>query len=338
MVQEINGESHRELAGRINLASQDIGHGIRAFLTGQPGQDDGISHPFPGVRLDDATHIQDHDYLLSKGMEGSMDIGHELSFDIGQVEIIVHVPVGAFAGDPAQHDYGEVIVGCVQVDGRAGNGRIIEFGDAVPVGPLGAAQGKDGVIELDIFVIKTGDGRIHLESGPGERFYHVHAIGFVDGARSGAARHEVHDGFAVQGYFLAPCRDGQGTVLITEQDEALPGRPAGNLSVGLEVRLVRMGILFERGGLYDVFQDTADIPVQVRFAEGAVSNGGQDALLLGRVARLHQVISGLDSFRRIRLVPPVRHHDAVEAPFIPQDAGQQVITLLGIFPMDLVIG
>ena len=46
-----------------------------------------------------------------------MDIGHKLSLDIGQVEIVVHVPVGAFAGDSAQYDHGEVIVGSVQVDG-----------------------------------------------------------------------------------------------------------------------------------------------------------------------------------------------------------------------------
>ena len=107
--------------------------------------------------------------------------------------------------------------------------------------------------------------------------------------------------------------------------------------MGLEVGFVRMGILLERGRLYNVFQDTADIPVEVRLAEGTVSDGCQDPFLFGEVSRFHQIIPGLDSFRRIRLVPPVRHHDAVEAPFIAQDAGQQVIALLGILPVDLVV-
>ena len=108
--------------------------------------------------------------------------------------------------------------------------------------------------------------------------------------------------------------------------------------MGLQVRLVGELVAVETRGADDVVEHVADVAVQFLLGDAAVLDARDDAVDLVLVARFHQVVAGLGGLHGAGLVAPVGHHDALEAPFVAEDGGQEVDLLLGVFAVHLVVG
>ena len=104
-----------------------------------------------------------------------------------------------------------------------------------------------------------------------------------------------------------------------------------------QIRLVGELVASEAGSADDVFQHVADVAVEVGLRNGAVLDALDDALDLRICAGLHQVVLGNDGLHGAFLVTPVGHHDAVEAPFLAEDGGEQLAVLLGELTVHLVV-
>ena len=108
--------------------------------------------------------------------------------------------------------------------------------------------------------------------------------------------------------------------------------------MGLQVRLVGVLITLEAGRAHNVAEHIADVTVQLFLRNGAILHTGDDAVYLVLVTGFHEVVACLGALDGTCLVAPVRHHDTLEAPFVAQDSGKKAFTLLGVIPVELVIG
>ena len=133
-------------------------------------------------------------------------------------------------------------------------------------------------------------------------------------------------------------RQGQRMTFVAEQDDGLGRRFPRRKGMGLQVGMAGVGILPEMGRLHDVLQDPPDVAVDLFHGDASVADTGEDALDLHIGTRVHQVVAGLDQQGGIVLEPPVRDHDAVVPPLVPEDGGQEFVVLLGVLPVELVVG
>ena len=104
-----------------------------------------------------------------------------------------------------------------------------------------------------------------------------------------------------------------------------------------EVRLVAVLVSCEARCADYEFKHSAHVAVKVGDREGAVLDGGHDAVYFILHARLHKVVACLDSVHGAFLVAPVSHDYALEAPLVTKYGGQEIVALLGKDPVDLVV-
>ena len=336
VVHEIHGEGHRKLTGRVHLAGQDIGHGVGSLLARGPGQDDGVHHVLPGGGLDDTADVQDHDHLLAGGVVGGTHIAEQIPFHRRQLEVIDLFAVGTLAGVAAEDHDGDVIGFRLIADGGGRDGDHGEFAAGEP-GEGRAGKGGLGLVVGDIGLIVVGQGLVQGEAGAFHRVLHVHDVGLVHIAGTGPAGDEIEGGNAIEGDFLIPL-EREGLLLVAEQDDGLCGGLAGHGGMGLQVRLVGELVTLEVRGADDVVEHVADVAVQFLLGNGAILDTRDDAVDLVLVARFHQVVAGLGGLHGAGLVAPVGHDDTLESPLVPENGGQEVQLLLGIFAVELVIG
>lgn len=71
------GEGHGELAGGTDGAGEHIGHAASGFLSGLPGEEDGIGKGVPVGRADGAADAQHDGHFLALGVERAADGGDE---------------------------------------------------------------------------------------------------------------------------------------------------------------------------------------------------------------------------------------------------------------------
>ncbi len=133
-------------------------------------------------------------------------------------------------------------------------------------------------------------------------------------------------------------RKGQCMPFVPQHDDGLGRGFPRHPGMGLQVGMAGEGILAETGRLDDVLQDPPDIAVDFLHGNASVPHTGEDAVDLHLGTRVHQVVAGLDGQDRIVLESPVRDHDAIVSPLVPEDGGQEFVILLGVFPVEFVVG
>ena len=175
------------------------------------------------------------------------------------------------------------------------------------------------------------------ESGVLQGLGHGHHIRLGHIAGAGSAGNEILAGNAIQSHSFT-ARQGQCMPFVAEQDDGLGRRFPCRPGMGLQVGMGGIGILPEMGRLHDVLQDPPDVAVDLFQGDASVPDTGEDALDLDIGTRVHQVVAGLDRQGGIVLEPPVRDYDAVIPPLVPEDGGQEFVVLLGVFPVELVVG
>ena len=97
--------------------------------------------------------------------------------------------------------------------------------------------------------------------------------------------------------------------------------------MGLEVWIVRGGILVETGCLDDVFQHTANVAIHIGDIELAAVHTLDDLLNLGWLSWFHEIVACLyfrDGGQTIANANPVCHHNTFIAPVLTQNLRQQV--------------
>ena len=192
-----------------------------------------------------------------------------------------------------------------------------------------------GLLQGDVLLVPVLDIGIDLQAVDPEAVGDVADIGLVDVAGARAAGDEVIGADAVQGHLLHALERQDAVVL--EQDEAFGSGLADKIGVTREVRLVGILIPGEAGGADDVLEHPADVAVHVGLGDGAVLDPGDDTMDLILHSGLHQVVAGDDRLGGTGFVAPVGHHDAVEAPLVAEDGGQEVMALLGVGAVEFVV-
>ena len=245
--------------------------------------------------------------------------------------------VVTFAGVAGNREYSDVGGLFLLLDEAAGDLHLRHHGvakqDAEAV--VGGVVAELGLGEGDVLVVPGLDVLVHLESVHAEAFGDVADVCLVDVAGAGAAGDEVVGAGAVEGDLLNAL-EGQHAVVLQEH-EALGGGGTHELGMTGEVGLVAVLVAGEAGGADDVLKHAADVAVQVCFGEAAVLHGGDYALDLVGHAGLHEVVACTHCGHGAFLVAPVGHHDAVEAPLVTQDGGEELVVLLGVDAVDFVV-
>ena len=177
---------------------------------------------------------------------------------------------------------------------------------------------------------------VHLKTGVLEAVQEGNGVGAVHVAGPGAAGDEVIGGAAEYGHFLYVLQR-QHTVVF-QKDHAFQGALAGNSSVGLEVRLVGVGIALHLGAALDKLQAAGDAYVQFCLREGTVLDGIHDLLVLQGSAGLQHVVAGSHLGGAVVTAEPVGHHEALEAPFVTKDGGDEVPALGSVSTVNLIVG
>ena len=331
-VQEIAREGHGQFAGRVHLAREDIGNGVGALLTRGPGQQDGIHQMFPGCRFDDATHIENHHHPFSPGAVSLAQIDKEFPFGGGKLKVVFHMTVLPLSGLTAEDHDGHIVQRCLELDGGGGKERFLPIlvilhrlnGKAVF-----QSLGFQGIILLEPAV--QDEARLFQRLGHGDHIRLGHLAG------TGSAGNEILAGNAIQRHPLIPL-ERQGVTLVAQQDDGFRRCFTRRQGMGLQVGMTGIGVLLETGCLHHILEDPAHVPVHILHGQSSFFDTFHDAFDLEIRARVHQVVPGLDRCDGILLVSPVRDDDAVKAPLVPKDGGQEVVILLGIFSVHLVVG
>ena len=80
-----------------------------------------------------------------------------------------------------------------------------------------------------------------------------------------------------------------------------------------------------------------DVPIEDVLRQHPASHGLDEVFTLAFLSRHQQVISGFHLPGGVLSAKPVGHHHPVEAPFVPQNIGQQVGTLRSIRTVDFIV-
>ena len=285
----------------------------------------------PGGRFDDAADIEDHHHPFPPGTVGFLQIHQQFPFGAGEFEIPIQAAVLALAGLAAENDHGHIVYRGLVGDGRCRQGQLLavlaillEF----LVETLLQGLRSQAVVALQPLV-QGKAGRLH-------RLGHRDHIRLGHLAGTGPAGNEVLAGNSVQGNSFRAFQRKR-MALITKQDDGLRRRFPGRDCVRLQVRMAGIGVLPEPRRLDHILQNPADVAVHFFHRQSAILHTLENALDFHIGTRVHQVVAGLDGQDGIVLEPPVRNYDAVIAPVIPEDGGQEFIILLGILAVQFVV-
>ena len=132
---------------------------------------------------------------------------------------------------------------------------------------------------------------------------------------AGTADDDVMGAVAKECQLLSCCLR-QGIMLVLQQHHAFRGSLARDPCMGIQIGPVADRLMTEDSGPHDQVEDAFDVSIQHLHIKLAISGRVQQRLLLRLGAGHQQVVSCLHLLHGIRPRKPVRHHDALEAPFI----------------------
>ena len=333
-VEVIQREGHRQPSGRIDLAGQHIGNRIAGFLSRQPCAEYRIRQIAPGCGFDGAADIKHYDYLLSCSLIDLADILQQVLFILLDQEVGGEYPVPGLSGGTSEGDdsivaalsrffnqgagyfkFGLLCVSDVDVDLVVGNQVFGDVGRVVLVKLLQPCIHVDSS-RLQALVQLT-DIRAVYESGAVSARNHIIGI-------------DTEQGCVALGY-------GQGTVVL-EKHHSIRCKFAGDSGVCFQIRLEGTLGAFESGSLDYEFQQGGDAAVQVFHFQAAILQTLEYMLGLHRVAAHQKVGTCVQLLGSVALAGPVRHYQALESKVLAQDFGEKVVTFLGIFSVQVVVG
>ena len=331
-----DGEGHGELARRIGLACKYIDYRVAALLTRLPSHENCIGHTLPRSSLDDVAHVEDHDNLLASLMEVEANIVEKVTLHFGEVEVVLDVTIGAFTSLTAKANQSDVGTLCLIGDGTCRN---CKFGKhrLAPTECVGKLGSILALLELLVVVVEVLQFFGNRKACIGDALHQIDGISLVHITRTCSTCDEVVCGNTEYGHVLHVLHR-QSIAIILEQYHTFSSRLTSDSSMFLQIRFVAVFVAFEARSANDVLEDALGIAVEVGHRNNAIVHALDDAVDLGLVTWFHKVVAGNDSLHRAFLGTPVGHHDALEAPLVAQNGGEQSMTLLGEFAIDLIVG
>ena len=342
MIGSGNGPRHGQFSRGIHLARHDVGYRVATLFSWLPCTDDGVGIALPGSRLNDRSAVDDDYYGFADSMESLAYIDNQLTLLRNKVELCFQVAVDALAGLTANGDDGGIGTLRLLADGDGVDGylRIFLRPHLLSLEPFG---GMALVLELhagivDILAVDVGQRLRRLDAGILQTLHHIDHVRSMYTARAYAAGQEVVAVLAEECH-IPDVLPGQGTVVL-QQHDALASRLTGDGGVRFQVGLVGGWIFVEAWCLHNILQHTAHVAVDVGHRELAALHALNNLVNLGGLSRFHQVVAGLhlsDGGQSLTDANPVGHDDALVAPVVAQDAGQQVAVAHGVLAVHLVI-
>ena len=129
----------------------------------------------------------------------------------------------------------------------------------------------------------------------------------------------------------------EGRLAVLEQHHALGGSLACQHGVGLEVGSEGGFDATIVGCAHNVSQHTPHIVVDFSHRQRTFLHAVQNILHLLRSTAHEQVVAGMYLCAGVACLHPVGHNDAVEAPFLAQQVGEQLVAVLGVQAIDTVV-
>ena len=312
-----------ELARRVGLARQHIGHGVPRLLTGVADVQDGIHAVPPGGGLNGIARIDEDGDLFARGVEGLADT-------------VDHVPLGLI-----QAEVTEAVTAVHTLDGLAGQDdhRRVRF----PRAPLGIRDRHLYVLGgiVHIVALTATEGRaalvVECQGVAGLDAVKDADIGLgMDDTRAAAAINSSKGTVSEEGYG-GPLVQGQSGIIL-EQHEGLLGCLSCQLGVGFIVYALFL-LSLGGAGLGDHREDVAATGVQSLHADGtAVDRCHQNSGIVG-VARHIEVVHGLDlAVNAPRYAAPIAGDHTHKAELIPQDVHQKLPLGGVVVAVDAVVG
>ena len=312
-----------ELARRVGLARQHVGHGVPRLLTGVADVQDGIHAVPPGGGLNGVSRIDENRDLLARGMEGLADT-------------VDHVPLGLI-----QAEVTEAVTAVHALDGLAGqddHSRVRFFG-----APLGIRDRHlyvlGGIVHVVGLTAAEGRAALVVESQGAACLDAVKDadIGLgMDDTRAAAAINGSKGTVSEEGYGRSLVQRQSGIIL--EQHEGLLGCLSCQLGVSFIVDALFL-LPLGGAGLGDHREDVAATGVQRLHGNGtAVDRGHQNRGIVG-VARHIEVVHGLDlAVNAPRYAAPIAGDHTHKAELIPQDVHQKLPLGGVVVAVDAVVG
>ena len=247
--------------------------------------------------------------------------------------------VEEFAGVAAEGDDGDIVGAGGSGEFSGGRDEFARTGNRIEGGESVVTEGglESGGLVGDMLGIGVLLAVVDVEAGVLEAVEQGDGIGAVDVAGTGTAGDEVIGGAAEDGDVL-DILQRKGGSLVLEEDHAFKGGLASHGGVGLEIRLVGVGVTLHLRAAEHEFEDALDAEVEFGLAEGTVLDGVHDLLVLEVGARLEHVVAGTNLGGSVVTAVPVGHHGALVTPFVAEDGGHQVFPLGGIGAVELVVG
>ena len=265
-------------------------------------------------------------------MENLAHVHQHPGFRDSEQKIVLEFAVSAFPGLAGKGEDGYVGIFCGRLHRSAGKGHLRCGGTAQHAGGNGFA----GRVLFQVLPVNGRQRFIQRKALFLQSLVRIHHIGPMHMPRPGSARNQVIGPHPEKRQYSAFAQR-QGRFPVLQQHHPLFRRLPGNPGVSLQVRSAGRPIPLERRGFHDQLQYPPNTDVQRLFSEFAPPDLPHDFPDLGTCTRLHEVAAGLDLGARVPPGGPVGHDQPLEAPFPPEDVGQQPAVLLGVNAVEPVV-
>ena len=108
--------------------------------------------------------------------------------------------------------------------------------------------------------------------------------------------------------------------------------------MGFQIRIVGVFVTLETRGFHNVGEDIAYAGVHIFNGQGALVDSVHDLADEHVHTGFQQVVDGMNLLHGLAGAGPVGHHNALEAPLVTQDGGEQLAVGLGVGTVDTVVG
>ena len=213
------GNGHRQLAGGVHLAGEQVGHSRRALVPGD-AQEQQCLHLGMGLHpreVHQAVGVQHHSHLFKVGAQGLQ----QRLLLWGEGEVVLQMAVALLAaGAPAQHPQGGVGLGGGLLQQLLGDGVFLGVGIVLAkelvhqaavdsLFQLGQLHGRGlgGLLLLHPLLVEVRQGRDSLQPRLTAGLHKAGVAPAVGSPRAVAGEHRVPLGPAEKGHLLAR---GQG--------------------------------------------------------------------------------------------------------------------------------
>ena len=128
------------------------------------------------------------------------------------------------------------------------------------------------------------------------------------------------------------------SAVVLQQDHSFRSGFTGHLRMGCKIRLIGVLVTLEGGTHHRNPENVGNRLVKKALIHTAAPYGRHQLIILVLCPRHQEVVSGRNLSCAVFLGPPVGHHNALEAPIVPEDFVQEPVAFGSENTVDSIIG